>query len=146
MKLRPTYRAYFFTNFYLSDIQKGIQPLHAVGDMAAKYAVDFSDEKNMFIEWATRDKVAIVLNGGNSADLDEIYTELYGCDYPLVKFIEDEESLCCATTCVGIILPNRIWDAPRNDDFFQNFFSKKCENISPHDQWLIENLKRFKLA
>jgi len=148
MKLLPTYRAYFFTNFYLSDIQKGIQPLHVVGDMAALY-VDDSEKRDMFLEWAGKDKVAIVLNGGNCAALDEIYTQLSGCDYPLAKFEEDYESLNCATTCVGVILPDSIWDNGRhNENFLGNVMNifHRDNTLTPQNQWLVDNLHRYRLA
>jgi len=57
-------------------------------------------------------KTVICLNAGYSATLHEIYKELTDFDnpYPFAKFHESEEALDGALTCVGIVVPDAIYD------------------------------------
>lgn len=57
-------RLYSFTNYYLSDLQKGLQTAHLVSEMFTKYVT--GKHKKMLFEWATNHKTIIILNGGNS--------------------------------------------------------------------------------
>jgi len=128
-------RAYFFTNFYLSSIQKGIQAQHCTADMAVKYRdpqVDLfhnsteahahDSQRVMFFEWAAKNKVTIVLNGGSHGDLDCLSSEfeiicerairyrIFIPPYPFALFREDESSLNNAITCFGVVLPQEIYE------------------------------------
>jgi hypothetical protein len=98
-------RAYFFTNYYMSPIQKGIQALHCVADMFVYQPCQ------MLEDWAGQHKTVVLLNGGNSADLIEINQQLKDAEvtYPFSMFSEDEQSLNGAVTCVGIILPEKVY-------------------------------------
>lgn len=110
-------RAYFFGNFYLSSIQQGIQAAHCVAEMAAKYekpCVHFStEERNSFFDWAEHHITIICLNGGNSAELGLVWNQIVtlgpslGLAHSL--FREDQQSLEGALTCVGIIVPEKIY-------------------------------------
>lgn len=107
------YRGYFFTNMYLSDKQCGIQAAHAVGRMARA-------KTGIFDEWIHEHETIILLNGGNSEDLDQLYDRLLELtnnliydEYrrlPVVRFHEDKKSLNEATTCVGIVLPDSVYN------------------------------------
>ena len=58
-------------------------------------------------------KTIIVLNGGNSAGVQNVYSKiarLVETKYPIAKFHEDEQSLNGAFTCVGVIVPAKIYD------------------------------------
>ena len=121
-------RAYFLGNFYLSSIQQGIQAAHCMVELFTKYPApndDFESEESKEIctvlwDWAQDHKTMILLNGGNS-------TELYGIryhfeqeenPYPFAMFEESVDALSGAVTCVGIILPEKIYTAAeeiRND-------------------------------
>lgn len=116
-------RAYFFGNMYLSSIQQGIQAQHCTTEIFNKYfpRPTFVGEKCCFTaseqlvtlcNWSHDHKVDILLNAGYSSTLHEIY-ELMGDDenpYPYAKFHESEEALDGALTCVGIMLPDAIYD------------------------------------
>jgi hypothetical protein len=111
-------RAYFFTNFYMSSLQKGIQSLHCITDLMVQYddvmrSPQEQARKDMLMDWAANHKVVILLNGGNSADLQEIYDKLASTSpqttYPYGKFNEDEQSLNNALTCVGVVVPEKIY-------------------------------------
>ena len=111
-------RFYGFGNYYLSSLQQGLQAGHAAVDLHVKYNIheqghfDIAPCQNMYNDWAENHKTMVLLNGGNSADLADLYAFLY-CEenpYPFVKFHEDEVSLNGALTYVGMILPPKIYD------------------------------------
>jgi hypothetical protein len=109
-------RLYTFCNFYLSSIQQGIQPAHVVADMFVKYSGSTTQnhESYSLFEWAKNHKTMICLNGGNAADIREVWEKVqqlgrelglaHGC------FHEDEQSLDGTMTCVGIVVPTRIYE------------------------------------
>lgn len=108
-------RLYTFTNFYLSSIQQGIQPAHAVSDLFVKYDDRKTTEYGLLSEWARDHKTMICLNGGNAAGLREIWAIVSTLGnrlrLPHVKFHEDHQSLDGTMTCIGIILPQFAYEA-----------------------------------
>lgn len=101
------YRLYFFTNFYISSIQKGIQAGHcAVELMNGQYR-----DHPVTRDWATNHKTFIVLNGGAQLELEHTYEVLSRnvASYPFALFKEDA-GLNYALTCVGIIVPEHIYE------------------------------------
>lgn len=106
-------RLYSFVNYYLSDLQRGLQTAHLVSELFAYYGDDeydgySQDMYDMLFLWANAHKTIIILNGGNSQNLQTIYDfidQKYDGNYPFEMFLEDKESLNCALTCVGIIFP-----------------------------------------
>lgn len=105
-------RAYFWGNYYLSQIQQGIQALHCVVDIQYKYKYESSTIPVMINDWATNHKTVILLNGGNQKGLMDIHNFLATNEnpYPYGYFCEDEMSLNDCLTCVGIILPEKIYE------------------------------------
>jgi hypothetical protein len=110
-------RFYGFGNYYLSSLQQGLQAAHAAVDLHVKYNIleqghyDIKPCQDMYNDWAQNHKTMVLLNGGNSADLQDLFDFLY-CEenpYPFVKFHEDEVSLNGALTYVGMILPEKIY-------------------------------------
>jgi len=108
-------RFYSFTNMYLSPIQKGIQTAHAVHDMFVKYHDSLRENTHdgewaLYEQWAHEHKTIVVLDGGNSAELGNLFSQLdtFTHGYPYVKFHEDDVSLNGALTCVGIILDEKM--------------------------------------
>lgn len=106
-------RFYAFTNFYLSSMQKGIQAQHCTAELFVHYN-HRSKGGQVLYNWAQNHKTTIVLNGGNCADLHVLYLQLRAiCDelgYPYQSFSEDAASLNGAITCVGVVLPERIYN------------------------------------
>lgn len=122
-------RFYGFGNYYLSSLQQGLQAGHAVAELFVKHnhadvnnasAGDYTlpEERNNLAKadyvlgWAENHKTMVLLNGGNSADLQELFEflETNKCPFPFVKFHEDEVSLNGALTYVGMILPAQIYE------------------------------------
>jgi hypothetical protein len=113
-------RLYSFTNYYLSPLQLGLQTAHVVGNMMSPPA--YTDKAyDVVTEWARFHKTIVILNGGNSAALDDIFRQLaiLGADLnlPVAKFTEDLQSLNGATTAVGIVVPSRVYDYAASDAF-----------------------------
>lgn len=111
-------RLYSFTHSYLSDIQRGIQTAHLVGDMCCP-KVYSNGIDNKAVEWAMQDKTIIVLNGGNCDSLQNIYYNLNDLtrnkllrpyQVTLSEFFEDDPSMSGMQTAVGIILPDIVYD------------------------------------
>lgn len=156
------HRAYFFTNMYISDIQRGIQTAHCISDMHRKYnniSLHESILINSLEKWADIDKTMIVLNGGYSSHLVEIIEILQKDDqFPFDFFRESKEALNTALTCVGVILPEFIYETSMQ---FRSMTESEQVNVlespiiaydnkdfgkSNSSNWLIQNLANYRLA
>lgn len=113
-------RFYSASNYYLSSIQVGIQAFHCLGEMIIKYPyipcglTTQAIAREMLHEWMQNHKTLICVNGGNNQALNEFYALLTREDagsYPVARFHEDEISMGGMLTCVGIVLPAKIYDA-----------------------------------
>lgn len=119
------YRLYSFTNYYLSSLQKGLQTAHVVSEMALLNTIyrekhprrPFADEGNAFEQWCRQDRTIIILNGGNSKQLETLYYDLqkFNLPYKPTFFREDEDSLGGAFTAVGILVPSLYWKSEDNE-------------------------------
>lgn len=102
-------RFYSAGNMYLSSIQQGIQAAHCVGEMALRIV------GNKYVsEWLTNHKTLICVNGGNNAALHEflaLANNEKNPGYPVAHFHEDQDSMAGMLTCVGIIVPAKIYEA-----------------------------------
>lgn len=120
--MSKNYRLYTFINFYLSQIQQGIQTAHIVHELFMKYKdlvyrqyeVEQVNARVVLHEWAANHKTIIVLNGGEGRAIAEMLevTKRFGekMDLPFVDFHEDE-GLGNIRTGFGIVLPEEIFDA-----------------------------------
>lgn len=123
-------RFYAMGNYYLSSIQQGIQAAHALGEMFNQYSYGDSPVGRTLRDWAANHKTMVLLNGGNSADLSDLWTLLSderNTLYPVSKFSEDEQSLDGALTCVAILLPESMYEAKwfppnPNDEFSKGYW------------------------
>jgi len=148
-------RAYFFGNLYLSSIQQGIQAQHCTVEMYNNYAPQ-SDESGyetinpdryeILVDWAVNHKTSILLNAGYSSTLHDIYKELsdFNNPYPFAKFHESEEALDGALTCVGIVLPDAIYEtaAEVRNAFRERGASRARNEIADFNElgeWLSDN-------
>ncbi len=146
-------RAYFLGNMYLSSIQQGIQALHTTAEM-------FLNDPNAedLREWAANHKTVILLNAGYSQTIHDI-AEGFAADenpYTWGMFNESNEALDGAVTCVGIILPESIYEAAaalREHKFDPvevahfNDAGILNENVySDWEVWLINELNKYGMA
>jgi len=140
-------RAYFFCNYYLSSIQQGIQSAHVLAEMYLNTKAQRSiyDLRFTLEKWARDHKTIIVLNGGNSESVENIYNELVSIDienrYPRAIFREDSISLNGAVTCCGIILPYNVYN------FVEDETGNEVKNPEYwHRQELKQIIDRYSLA
>ncbi len=146
-------RAYFFGNLYLSSIQQGIQALHTTAEM-------FLNDPNSedLREWADNHKTVILLNAGYSQTIHDIAEGFAADENPFTwaMFHESAEALGAAVTCVGIILPEGIYEAAaaiRERKFTTaeverfNDAGILNENVySDWEVWLINELNKYGMA
>jgi len=108
-------RAYFFGNMYLSSIQQGIQSLHATSEKFVKYYGCAGNANKALMDWATNHKTVCLMNGGFNSSIRELMN-FFDSDqnpFPWAEFHEEEDSLDGALTCVGIVLPEKIYDTAK---------------------------------
>jgi hypothetical protein len=105
-------RYYGFSNYYLSQMAIGIQNAHCVVDIINEYYIQSNSQSKIVSEWSRNHKTMILLNGGNQQALFDLYAMFDHPlnPYPFGYFKEDEQSLNNALTCVGIILPEKIYE------------------------------------
>ena len=162
-------RAYFFGNMYISSIGQGIQAGHVLAELFVKYqqhsawAVVTIPTQHLY-DWAHNHKTMILLNGGYSEALRSI-SELFAAKenpYPWSVFHEGQDALDGALTCVGIILPEKIYgagvelvtkiksgdpSATLGGQWQQNIKRELYElNLSPYEQALCEEISKYGLA
>src|SRR5882672_8901631 len=108
--MTTSYRLYTAINFYLSQIQQGIQSAHIVHELFNKYDTD-SNQRDILKEWSCAHKTIIVCNAGADPQVEELVNTFksYEEEFPWAQFVEDE-GLCGARTGCGIVLPNYIYD------------------------------------
>lgn len=161
-------RAYFFGNMYLSSIQQGIQSAHVVHELFIKYPdptpVWQKGQKTYLIpntilyDWAIDYKTMILLNGGYSEILHGL-VEFFEEDknpYPYAHFNEGQDALDGALTCVGIILPEKIYVTAdmvhkgeiNMDQLYDNdvLISGSKWSFTPWEIKLIQELNQYSLA
>lgn len=100
-------RLYSFVNYYLSDLQRGLQTAHLVAELFQKYQYSSASAALILSNWAYYNKTIIILNGGNQNNLDNILNQFQNFElgFPFGMFQEDIDSLNGALTCVGVIFP-----------------------------------------
>ncbi len=111
-------RAYFFGNMYLSPIQQGIQAAHTTHELFLRYPTynpnyeDLDSRSDVLHEWAKNHKTMILLNGGYGENLHNLvrFFATPANPFPWAKFHEGEDALDGALTCVGIVLPPKIYE------------------------------------
>jgi hypothetical protein len=151
-------RLYTFINFYLSQIQQGIQTAHILGDLCIKKLP--MNQTKMLYDYLENHKTIIVCNGGNSASIWELcqFFKNERNPYPFSYFCEDGDSLGGALTGVGIVLPEEIYGAVKVDSTYPPAYYYEYAAGSPdvkryyedcgncYEYELINRIKSFRLA
>lgn len=125
-------RLYFFGNMYLSSIQQGIQAAHVTAALLTKYAPPAQGHHgsdthwDRLMDWARNHQTMILLNGGYGRNLHALVERFSQAEnpFPWCQFHESPDALEGALTSVGILLPERIYDASRTGDFYRDYFTK----------------------
>ena len=145
-------RFYSAGNYYLSSIQQGIQAFHCLGDMISKYPyipcglTTQAIARETLHDWMQNHKTLICVNGGNNQALNEFYALLTRADagsYPVAKFHEDEISIGGMLTCVGIVLPAKIYEAVPIDEVAGELI---YDGLTPWEIEVLQKIKRMPLA
>ena len=156
-------RAYFFGNMYLSSIQQGIQAAHVTAELFHKYQVGPGATRdahyNMVMDWARDHKTMVLLNAGYSNELwllRDTFAQNHN-PYPWAYFHESTEALDNAFTCIGIVVPERIYktaiycrESTVPPDVFQNGIVGASHgmptDLSDWECELINKLNGYSLA
>lgn len=96
-------RMYVFALRQLSPLDKGIQSLHAV----VEYGNVFGDDKE-YIRWSRKDKTVIILNGGTTIDLDNVWETLTK-QFNMKATLFREPDLGNIVTAIAVLLPKKYW-------------------------------------
>ena len=110
-------RLYTFVNpLYMKEIQHGIQSLHVGGELHQKYhRICICAESDLLYDWNDNHKTVIVLAGGPHGELvairDYMFTDARMLGLPFAHFNEDEYSLGGILTCVGVVVPEPLYNA-----------------------------------
>ena len=107
------YRLYtFVAGLYLSELQKGLQTAHVVGELS-QYKYN-TNERNVFDDWALQDKTIIICNAGNHQGVRDCWSELVrinsALSLPAAIFYEDGQSMNGMATACGVIVPQCYYD------------------------------------
>jgi hypothetical protein len=108
-------RCYTFTLYQLSPIQQGIQAGHAAIELGMKCSRERGEDPQAwqtYCHWAETWSTMVLLNGGNSAELNEVYNLLDSddCNLPWASFRESEDSLNGIMTSIAVIVPARVFN------------------------------------
>ena len=161
-------RLYTFVNgLYMRPIQFGIQSAHLVGDMFVKYRANGEGKLGQLYDWAENHKTMVILSAVNTAGLHGAFAFLDNADnpYPYAKFHEDAQSLDGAITCVGVVVPEKIYTASsdlrynRNGEYNPETETLKVVqkddslryawneySLTPYEMMLCQKLNEFGLA
>lgn len=106
-------RYYGFGNMYLSSLQQGLQNAHVMHELFTKYEGNRGSQWNTLSLWAEDHKTMILLNAGYGENIHALVERFnkFENPYPWADFHEAEESLDGAITCVGIVLPEKIYES-----------------------------------
>lgn len=107
-------KAFFFGNMYLSPIQHGIQALHVTTKLSMIY-----QDNPLYVQWASKDYIVDLRNGGYQSNLEEITALLSACHRYCpqhiiwTEFKEEVQALNGALTSVGCIISEELLNYPK---------------------------------
>lgn len=148
------FRCYTFTHFMLSSIQQGIQSGHAAMELVNKYY----DPDDRFwygeslwddiVDWIRDNKTIVCLNGGNTESMVELesFLNTYANPFPWVSFHEDESSMEGILTSIAIIIPDRIYDAEVEEQYWGGMASQIPGEFTEWEWELYHRIKSAPLA
>lgn len=103
--IKPKYVCYVFVHSHLSTMQKGIQAAHMVGSMVnhafRKTPTEYTE---VVKDWAAAHKTLVVLEGGNSKNLEALYNNLSSEGIAVEYFTEDVDTLNGMMAAIGFVV------------------------------------------
>lgn len=114
---RYEWRMYSLVMYNISSMQKGVQTAHVVLEYANRYKDD-----NDLKEYIQHDKTLIILDGGTSLDLKQLFDNLCENDIKFAHFIEPDLNDAISSIC--FLADERVWDR---------------KNYPDYNDWLIQN-------
>lgn len=151
-------RLYSFVCFYLSSIQQGIQTGHMAVDLVRRYRDNNGmkhDVQSIVSDWADNHKTFIVLNGGDSDNILAIHDQIRDLSHKLnLPYCHFNEPGCIGmTTCVGVVVPEKYYEAKKSSDYLVSdyvYLSKNGERIAYNEDTpeyeFIELIRSYPLA
>ena len=133
----------FVAGSYLSQLQRGLQTAHVVGELHAKCDApgfpELGPHLEVLQEWERHHKTIYILDAFSSGEVRRIAQALEKLTDPSVAdpsmrlptamFREDAESLDGAATAVGVVVPARFYEAEFEAARLSN--GKHCFRYSP---------------
>lgn len=107
---RYEWRMYSLVMYNISSMQKGVQTTHSCLEYANRYRD--SQELKEYIE---HDKTLIILDGGTSLDLKELFLDLCEHDVKFGHFVEPDLNDAISSIC--FLADERVWDKKNYPDY-----------------------------
>ena len=114
------YIGVFWTNFYLSSIQHGIQCAHTVGMLTSGEPA----HKASLDQWLHQDCTINLRSGGDNESMKELvnWFEEEANDYDWAFFKESDGAMGGMLTCVGIVVPMEMFAPQYEPAYHDNSF------------------------
>jgi hypothetical protein len=120
---------YCLAEKHLSSIQKAIQSAHAI----VEYGLTYGNTPE-YKQWAKKDKTIVILDGGNSIDLDSIKDQLRCEGWPFEVFYEPD--MDNFMTAIAFLAPDRVYDYKNWGVSYDDYREKVYPGKAHYDTWL----------
>lgn len=110
---------YAIVQYQMAGIHAGIQAAHCLHEMYERYVGPPDKASHTLHEWAQKHKTIVILNGGGSGYLREMFHDIIdpcatGLHLPCAKFHESRMAADGMLTCVGIVVPKSVYEYDPN--------------------------------
>ena len=130
------YRMYCLAERHLSPVQKAIQSAHAIVEFIG-HTTPADEHAKAIAQWMDTDKTIIILDGGNSVDMETDLTILKNHNISFAEFHEPD--MGGFRTAICFLADERVWDYEvygRSYEDYQHMCEKDC-NLPKwrYDEW-----------
>jgi len=115
----------FVAGLYLSQLQRGLQTAHVLGELNSKYEdhganLARMEKQQLLREWQRKHKTIIIASAMTAGEVRRLHEKLLTMtadwqpspmQMPVAMFCEDVESADGMATAVGIVVPQHYYDA-----------------------------------
>ena len=139
-------RMYSIVMYNLSPIQKGIQAYHATIEATNNFGNKNSIDEKLFKDWAKNWKTVILLDGGSSSDIGNIFDILWEMGIGISYFREPD--LNNSMSAVSFIVDERVFNTEKYPDYDEWLIKQYQTNneVSSYKDWInIIGEKNLKL-